>query len=85
MADWHPIMAAVEGPTGTWRMVDPDGREYGQIQIRRVEGGETILYRTERNGSVLEWASSLRLACWKIHGDMLAGLAPRGGPVAGWG
>ena len=26
MGDWHPILAAVEGPTGVWRMIDPQGR-----------------------------------------------------------
>lgn len=31
MGDWHPIMAAVEGPTGVWRMVDPTGVEYGRV------------------------------------------------------
>lgn len=36
MADWHPILAAVEGPTGTWRLVDPQGREYGRVELRRV-------------------------------------------------
>ena len=27
MADWHPILAAVEGLPGVWRMVDPAGDE----------------------------------------------------------
>lgn len=85
VAEWHPIMAAVECPPGTWRMVDPQGREYGRIEIRRVNDGEAVAYRAERDGVVLGWATSLRLACWKIHCDMLAGLGPRGGPVAGWG
>ncbi|MEV7768325.1 hypothetical protein [Microbacterium sp. NPDC086615] len=85
MAEWHPIMAAVEGPPGVWRMIDPQGREYGRIEIRRVDAGRAIAYRAERTGVVLGWATSLRLACWKVHSDMLASLAPSGGAVADWG
>lgn len=85
MADWHPIMAAVEGPPGTWRMIDPQGREYGRVEIRRVDTGRVIAYRAERKDVVLGWATSLRLACFKIHENMLASLAPAGGAVADWG
>ncbi len=84
MAEWHPIMAAVEGPPGVWRMVDPQGREYGRVEIRCVDGGRRIAYRGERGAGILGWASSLRLACVTVHGDMLASLAPAGGAVAGW-
>lgn len=28
-----------------WRMVDPQGREYGTIEIRRVNNGAEIRYR----------------------------------------
>lgn len=63
MADWHPIMAAVEGPPRTWRMIDPQGRECGRVKIRRVDAGRIVAYRVERNGVVLGWATSLRLAC----------------------
>ena len=36
--EWHPILIAQEGPTGTWRMIDPSGKVYGTIQIRRLKG-----------------------------------------------
>jgi len=26
MAQWHPILAAEEGPTGTWRLIDGTGK-----------------------------------------------------------
>lgn len=74
------MLAAVEGPPGTWRIVEPHGREYGLIGIRRVEGG-LFAYRAEGNGVVLRWATSLRLACLKVHRHMLEGLAPGGGPA----
>lgn len=78
------MLAAVEGLPGTWRMIDPHDREYGRIEIRRVDGG-LIAYRAERDGVVLGWATSLRLACSKVHRHMLEGLAPGGGPAADWG
>lgn len=83
--DWHPIMAAVEGPTGTWRMVAPDGQEYGRIEIRRVMNGEQVMYKATRGGDVLGWAATLRVACYKVHRAYLDAMAPGGGPKADWG
>lgn len=77
MADWHPIMAAVEGPTGVWRMVDPSGHEYGRIEIRRVGDGE-VRYKALRRGDVLGWATTLREACMGVHRAELASRGPGG-------
>ena len=44
MSEWHPVLAAVEGPTGIWRMVDPHGHEYGRVEIRRVMNGDQTDY-----------------------------------------
>nr|WP_169582825.1 hypothetical protein [Microbacterium thalassium] len=85
VADWHPILAAVEGPTGVWRMVAPDGREYGRIELRRVTNGARVRYKTVWRGEVLGWAATLREACWRLHGAYLAAHGPSGGPVADWG
>lgn len=85
MGEWHPIMAAVEGPPGTWRMVDPSGREYGTIEIRRVMNGTQIAYRAMRHGEVIGWANSLRLACFRLHQAYLASMSPGPGYVADWG
>ncbi|MGP3534509.1 hypothetical protein ACTU3I_06910 [Microbacterium sp. RD1] len=76
VGEWHPIMAAVEGPTGTWRMVDPQGVEYGRIEIRRVMNGTQVAYKAMRRGAVLGWANTLRLACYKVHMDYLAAMSP---------
>lgn len=73
-SEWHPILAAVEGPTGTWRMVDPDGREYGRIEIRRVMNGTDVRYRCERHGEVVGWATTLREAATRLHMAYLASL-----------
>lgn len=85
MEIWHPIMAAVEGPTGTWRMIDPQGREYGRIEIRRVMNGGQVAYKAVHRGEVIGWSHTLRLACHKVHMANLAALGPSVGPVASWG
>jgi len=54
---WHPLVAAVEGPILTWRMLDPDGREYGVIRIVRV-GGEPK-YRAEFRGQLIGYGNTL--------------------------
>lgn len=80
---WHPILAAVERQPGTWDMIDPEGRRYGRIEIRRVADG--IRYRAEYDGELLGWASSLRIACEKVHGAFLRAHGPQGGAIAHWG
>ena len=36
---WYPLLAAQEGPTGTWSLVDAYDRVYGTIELRRSAGG----------------------------------------------
>jgi hypothetical protein len=83
--NWHPILAAVEGPTGTWRMLDGLGKQYGTIEIRRVMNNTDSRYRVMFRGDVIGWATSLRLACEQVHAAFLRAHGPRGGPIAGWG
>jgi hypothetical protein len=85
MADWHPIEAAVEGPTGVWRMVAPDGTEYGRIELRRVMNGTELRYKVMRHGDVIGWAVTLRDACYRAHMAFLAAHGPGGGAIADWG
>jgi len=68
---WHPQLAAVEGPPATWRMIAPDGREYGLIELRRV-APDAVRYRLTVNGHVLGYASTLRLAAERAHQSYLA-------------
>lgn len=85
MPDWHPILCAVEGPTGTWRMVDAQGRAYGHIEIRRIMNGTDVRYKTVYRGEVIGWATSLRVACERVHGAFVRAHGPGGGPIADWG
>ena len=83
--DWHPIMAAVEGPTGVWRMVDAYGRDYGVVEIRRVMNGADARYKTSWRGEVIGWATTLREACERVHQAYLRAHGPGGAPMADWG
>lgn len=78
-------MAAVEGPTGVWRMVDPSGSEYGTAEMRRVMNGTDIRYRVARHGEVIGWSTTLREACWRLHQAYLSAHNSSGAPAADWG
>jgi hypothetical protein len=75
------MLAAHEGPTGSWRMVDSMGVEYGRIALRRV-GDAEVRYRCEFGGELIGWATSLRLACERIHHAFLSSHGPV--PFAGY-
>lgn len=76
--EWHPIMSAVEGPIGCWRMIDSLGREFGTVHIRRVSGGLEVRYRVAWRGELLGWASSLREACMRLHQTESRSFTPGG-------
>lgn len=84
-SEWHPILAAVEGPTGVWRMVDSSGRTYGRVEIRRVMNGSDIRYKTLWRGEVIGWSTNLREACERVHSAFLHAHGPGGGAMADWG
>lgn len=81
---WHPLLAAQEGPTGTWSLVDGFDRLYGTIELRRLNATE-VRYRASFRGEVIGWSSTLRLACERVHGEFLSNHGPDGGPMASWG
>ncbi|QKJ19746.1 hypothetical protein [Microbacterium hominis] len=81
---WYPLLAAQEGPTGTWSMVDGFDSVYGVIELRRVNAAE-VRYRASFRGEVIGWSSTLRLACERVHSEFLRNHGPNGGPTASWG
>jgi len=85
LEQWHPILAAVEGPTGTWRLLDSFDKPYGMIEIRRVMNDTDTRYRVTFRGDVIGWATTLRVACAQAHAAFLRAHGPGGGPIAGWG
>ncbi|MET0781894.1 MAG: hypothetical protein ABWZ16_10270 [Microbacterium sp.] len=76
MVDWHPILAAVEGPTGVWRMIDAQGTEYGRVEIRRIMNGTETRYKAVWRGEVIGWATTLREACERVHRAYLKAHGP---------
>ena len=79
---WHPLLAAQEGPTGCWRMIDSMGVEYGRAEIRRVRGGVEVRFRCEFGGELIGWATTLSLGCERIHQAFLQAHGPV--PFAGY-
>ncbi|MDT0179184.1 hypothetical protein Q9S36_03045 [Microbacterium sp. ARD31] len=79
MSDWHPMLAAEEGPPGTWVMVAPFGEQYGRVEIRRQ--GDRVFYRALHRDRELIECSTLRAATMLIHRAYIATLSP--GPPPG--
>lgn len=79
---WHPIMAAVEGPPLTWRMLDTYGREYGRVRVVRVDGEPT--YRAEFRGEHLGYESTLRVAVERVHSVFIRAHTPGGAAAAAY-
>lgn len=84
-SEWHPILAAIEREPGHWDMVDPMGKTYGHIEVRRTPDG--LRYRCEHRGELIGWATSLRVGCAQIHQAYIRAHSPGGGPSAygNWG
>lgn len=73
---WHPILATVEGPLGTWRMIDSTGREYGLVRLVRLDG--VPRYRAELAGSLLGYGTTLRGSCERVHAEFIRAHGPGG-------
>lgn len=82
---WHPILAAIEDPTGTWRILDGFGHEYGRVELRRVNGGADARYKAFLRGDHIGWSTTLRSACEHVHAAYLLQHGPGGGAIADWG
>ena len=81
---WHPLLAAREGPTGTWSLLDAFDRVYGTIELRRVSATD-LRYRVSFRGELIGWSTTLRIACERLHAEFLRNHGPNGGPIASWG
>lgn len=85
--EWHPLLAAIEGPAGTWTMTAPDGGRYGVIRMLQL-GGETG-YRAvtwaERSADreLIGYYRTLRAAATATHRRYLSRHGPRGLPPVG--
>jgi len=79
--EWHPLLAAVEGPVGTWVMTAPDGARYGII--RQLELGGERGYRAvtwaeaSHERQLVGYYRTLRAAAMAAHRRYLASHGPR--------
>lgn len=74
---WHPQLLARESPPAQWVMLDSRHVEAGRIELRRTEAGPR--YRVEHRGTVLGWATSLKVASERLHRAIISEGAPAGG------
>lgn len=74
---WHPQLLAREGPPAHWVMLDAQDDEVGAIDLRRTDDGPR--YRVEYRGSLLGWATSLKIATGRLHRAIISAGVPRGG------
>lgn len=81
---WHPLLAAREGPTGAWSLVDAFDRVYRTIELRRVSATD-LRYRVSFRGDAIGWSTTLRIAGERLHAEFLRNHGPNGGPIASWG
>lgn len=79
MADWHPIQQLQEPSPGVWVIPDPLKKEYGRIELRRVNDGE-LRYKVTFHGELLGWAGSLRYGAERLHAHYIRSLGPQGAP-----
>ncbi len=81
MADWHPIMAAVEVEPAVWVMFAQYQRPYGVIRL--VKRGNEIGYRADTWAEQLErrevvgYFRTLRAAAMAIHQRYLSAMVTR--------
>jgi len=80
------MLAAVEVSPDICDMVDPAGKRYGMIEIRRTVDG--IRYRAVHHAGdgdrLLGWGTSLRLAGEHVHRACVSAMSPASGPNEGW-
>lgn len=75
--DWHPILNLAEPEPGRWILLDAYENPQAEIELRRTEAG--LRYRVTREGKVLGWATSLRVATEHAHQAYVTSLGPGGG------
>lgn len=81
MSTWHPLLHTTEPEPGRWILTDAYGAPQAEIELRRTEAG--LRYRVTREGRVLGWAKSLRVAAEHAHQEYLTSLRPGGGANGG--
>lgn len=88
MSGWHPILAAKETRPGLWVMVDPQGREYGTVELVKArpapEAEREPIYKCVRDGNVIGWTRTLRAGTDLVHKDFIRSHTPGVRPNTDW-
>lgn len=88
VSDWHPMLAAREKRPGLWVMTDPQGREYGTVELVKArpapEAERVPVYKCVRDGEVIGWTRTLRAGCELVHRSFLRSLSPNVAPNTDW-
>lgn len=74
---WHPVLAAIEGPPGVWRMT-AQFEFYGWIRFVRI--ADQVGYRAENeDGQLFGYFTNIRAAAFALHVEFVTEHARPGG------
>lgn len=88
MADWHPIMAAIETAPGEWAMPDPLGSTYALVRLIEIHGERgyrVVTYAPEGDDRrLVGYYKTLRAATHAANIWFVTTRSPRDEPNPGW-
>lgn len=88
MADWHPILSAIEVAAGEWWMPDPLGRPYAVVRLVKVNGecGYRVVTYAPESGDrkLIGYFGNLRAATMGANRHYVSHVAPASLPNPGW-
>jgi len=89
LADWHPILSAIEVAAGEWWMPDPLGRPYAVVRLVEVNGerGYRVVTYAPESGdrALVGYFGTLRAATKGANQWFVSNQGHKGPPHAGWG
>ena len=85
---WHPVLATIEGPRGSFALLDGEGHPVAEIVLVR-RGSEYgyragVLSRADEDTVVVGYFTALLPAVKAAHVRVVSSYAHQGGPIAHW-
>jgi hypothetical protein len=88
LADWHPILSAIEVAAGEWWMPDPLAKPYAVVRLLEVRGerGYRVVTYAAESGDrkLIGYFGNLRAATMGANRWYVANVAPLSLPNPGW-
>ena len=88
MADWHPILNAIEVAAGEWWMPDPLGKPYAVVrlvEVRGERGYRVVTYALDSGDrSLIGYYGNLRAATMGANHWFVSSRAAPSKPNLGW-